>query len=132
MSRAGFFGRAVGSVTAASLCGRVRRTQFDVSGFILLFALWSHALTDDAAIVHEPSLPASLVNSTVTEFLYDSGFLAQGPFGQDFWVVSLSQSVVLCLCASSSTLLRYSCSLLSVSSARPVPAGTRPLPCWRR
>ena len=77
------------------LCVRMRRTQFEVSGFILLFALWYHALMDDAVIVPKPcpqmnkvcdvdSQPALLVNSTVTECLYVSDVLAQGLFG-DFW-----------------------------------------------
>ena len=94
MLRAVFFG-AVCSATAASLCGRMRRTQFEVSGFILLFALWYHALMDDAVIVPKPCLevtkvcavdclPALLVNSTVTECLYVSDDSAQGLFG-DFW-----------------------------------------------
>ena len=95
MLRAVFFGRAVCSATAASLCGRMRRTQFEVSGFILLFALWYHALMDDAVIVPKPCpevnkvcavdyLPALLVNSTVTECLYVSDDPAQALFG-DFW-----------------------------------------------
>ena len=106
------------------------RTQFEVSGFILLFALWYHALMDDAVIVPKPcpevnkvcavdSLPALLVNSTVTECLYVSDDSTQGLFG-DFWDGFgglLTQSLVLWLHAFPSPLLRCSCSLLSVSSA---------------
>ena len=95
MLRAVFFGRAVCSATAASLFGRMRRTQFEVSGFILLFALWYYALMDDAVIVPKPCpevnkvcsvdyLPALLVNSTVTECLYVSDDSAQELFG-DSW-----------------------------------------------
>ena len=95
MLRAVFFGRAVCSATAASLRGRMRRTQFEVSGFILLFALWYYALMDDAVMVPKPCpevnkvcsvnyLPALLVNSTVTECLYVSDDSAQELF-EDFW-----------------------------------------------
>ena len=95
MLRAVFFGCAVCSATAASLCGRMRRTQFEVSGFIPLFALWYHALMNDAVIVPKPCpevskvcavdyLPALLVNSTATECLHVSDDTVHELFG-DFW-----------------------------------------------
>ena len=94
----------------------MRRSQFEVSGFVLLISLWYHALMDDAAIVHAPcsvlnkvcaedSLPALLVNSTVTEFL-DVSEGRLGRISGSASVVSLTQSVVLCSRAFSSTLLR--------------------------
>ena len=162
MLRAVFFGGAVCSATAASLCGRMRRTRFEVSGFILLFGLWYHALPPHAVAIlaqvadNHPIfgglggvqlevcavdyLPALLVNSTVTECLYVSDDSAQGMFG-DFCVasvVSQTQSLVLWLHASSSPLLRCSCSMLSVSSAATSWVGLArsswnvALPCWRR
>ena len=127
MLRTVFFGRAVRSVAAAFLCGRMRRAQVEKSGFILLFALWYHALMDGVAIVREPrsaanklcaddSLPTLLVNSTVTEFFFVSGVPAQRPFGQDFLVGY----------GGLHTLLR--CFQSQVLRLVWVPAGTRPCP----